>query len=135
MFPIEPNFNGWEGEAFFSAVRRTRERAMQIDPAGHFKSSCERMMRGESQPVEVRGLYHNGFWIDECKDFNLHHVELMLHGVTPVTYVSADEARHIPWRHLIGPRTKNVVRHYVCSALQTTVPELDKFDSDYVREA
>lgn len=117
MFPIEPNLNGWSGEAFFAAVRRTRERAMQIDPAGHFKSSCERMMRGESQPLEVQGHYLGGTWFDD------HINDAMAYGIGSFS-VTPDGINYVPFDTIVRAPKVSTLANAVCAGLQVVPPDV-----------
>lgn len=127
MFPIEPNLNGWSGEALFVAVRRTRERAMQIDPARHFKSSCERMMRGESQPLEVQGHYLGGTWFDD------HINDAMAYGIGSFS-ITPDGIYYVPFQSVVRPPSTCTLAKAVRASIGIPEPELVKVDSDYVRE-
>lgn len=91
-------------------------------------------MRGEPQPIQVRGLYHDGVWTDEMR-----HIEINRSVSDAVSYglgimnVTPAGIRYVPFQAVVSPLPTCTLAKAVRASIGVSEPELALVDSDYVR--
>lgn len=117
--------NGWINDKFIEAMMRTRERDRQRSPAKDFRIRCERMMRDELQPIQVRGLYHDGVWIDEMRhvEINRSASDALVYGLG-VMNVTPAGIHYVPFDTIARAPKVSTLAKAVCTGLQVVPPDI-----------